>query len=172
MNFAEVVEKKRVVGDGFFDELLDDDDFRAVDDRVDAVLICLHRRKCLEGTSQQNDCGMTPLSHRHFFQGIERGILLDFGRIKKVFDDDDLIADLAEARGEIVVRGDGVNFIAKFLQGVFGRFSPSRIGTNDQRRLVGGVDEIKFIGHGVPALFKFERRGGRRFAGVRAFAHL
>jgi hypothetical protein len=48
LDFTEAVEEKVVVGDGFFDELLEQENLGAVDDGVDAVFEGFHRREGLE----------------------------------------------------------------------------------------------------------------------------
>lgn len=68
MDVAVAVEEKVVLGDGFFDELLEHGDFRAVDDDVDALLESLHRIECLERVAKQNDGGVTALVHGHHLQ--------------------------------------------------------------------------------------------------------
>ena len=48
LRFAEAAEEKRIVRDGFFDELFDEEQLRRVDDHVYALLEGLHGSESLE----------------------------------------------------------------------------------------------------------------------------
>lgn len=143
LDFAEAVKEKRVVGDGFFEELLEQKHFGTVDDGVDAVLESFHRHERLKRIAQQNYGRVTALAGRHGLQGLKREIFINGIRAKKFLDDDDLIMKLAETHAEIGVRGGGVNLVAEFLQGGFRGFEPFRCGKCKQRRFVVGSDEFK-----------------------------
>ena len=150
LDFKIIVQEKLVVGHGLFREMLQHGYFRAVDDGVNALLKGLHGVKCLEPVAQQNNQGVTPLVDGHVLQRAERKIFLGFTRGKQFLDDDDLITDLAEARGEIRVRRGRVNLVAEFAQRPFGGVEPRGIGTGDQRGLVPRGDEhrLKVVCHG------------------------
>src|SRR5438876_5376921 len=47
-------QEKVIIGDGFFDELLQQKQFRTVDHRVNALLEGLHRREGLKRVTEQN----------------------------------------------------------------------------------------------------------------------
>lgn len=137
------MEKKIVVGDGFFDELFEQEHFRAVDDGVDAVLEGFHRHEGLERFAEQKNGGVAALVDGHFLQRLEREIFLDGVGTETLLDDDDLIMRLAEANEEITVRRGGVNLVAEFVERLLGGFEPFRRGERDQGRLVIGADEIE-----------------------------
>src|SRR6266545_724243 len=65
LGFAEAVQEKRVVRDGFFNQLLEQEQLGTVDDGVHALLKSLHRCEGLERIAKQNDRRMAPLVHGH-----------------------------------------------------------------------------------------------------------
>jgi hypothetical protein len=52
LRFAVAMHEQRIVGNRFFDELLEEEQFRAVDDCVDAELERLHGRESLERVAE------------------------------------------------------------------------------------------------------------------------
>ena len=58
MDFAVALEEQGVFRDGLFNQLLEHEHLRAVDDGVDAVLEGLHRGEGLKGIAQQDDGGV------------------------------------------------------------------------------------------------------------------
>ena len=128
--------KSVVVGDGLFDELLEQEQLGAVDDGMDALLEGLHGREGLERVAEQDDGGVAALVHGHGLQRLQRQVFLDVVGGEQFLDDDDLIVDLAEADQEIAVGGGGVDLVAEFGQGGFGGLQPFRRGKGEQGRLV------------------------------------
>ena len=128
--------------------LLDEEEFGGVDDGVDALLEGLHRSEGLEGIAEQDDGGVAALAHRHVLNGLQGQVFADVVGGKEFLDDDDLIADLAETDKKIAVGGGGVDLVAQFGEAGLGGFEPFGGGKGQQGRLVGGADEIKFVGHG------------------------
>src|SRR5204863_324608 len=80
-------------------------------------------------------------------------------------DDDQLVADLAEANQEISMGGRGMNLVAELGEGGAGGFHPFRRGEGQQGRLVSRADEFEFVGHG--SLFEFEGQRDGRFGFAR-----
>src|SRR5882724_11818913 len=117
LRLAEGLEEKFVVGNGLLDQLLDQEEFRAIDDGVDALLKGLHRSEGLEGITDQNYGGIAPLGHRHPLHCLKREILANVVGCKSLLDDDDLITNLAEANQKIAVCGCRVHFVAEFAEG-------------------------------------------------------
>ena len=143
LDFSKAVEKQVVVGDGLFDELFEQEHFRAADDGMDAVLEGFHGREGLEGVAEQKNGGMAALVDRHGLQRLQGQVFLKRVRRKKFLDDDDLVMDLVEPHQKIAVGGGGVDFVAQFAQGVLGDLQPFRRGEGDQGRFVLGADEIE-----------------------------
>ena len=126
MRFAVAMHEQRIVSNRFFDELLEQEQFRAVDDCVDAELERLHRRESLERVAEQQYGGVTPLAHRHFSQRLQGQILCHAIGREAFLQDNDLIANLAEANEEVAVRGSGVDLVAQFSQSRPGGVEPFR----------------------------------------------
>src|SRR6185369_11368543 len=77
LSFVEAVQEQTIVGNGFLDELFEEEEFGAVDDRVDAVLKGLHRGECLERVAKHDHCGVASLAHGHRLQRLERQVFTD-----------------------------------------------------------------------------------------------
>jgi len=154
LDFAVALEKQGVFGDGLFDQLLEHEHFRAVDDGVDAVLEGFHRGKGLKGVAQQDNGGVAAQGHRHGLQRLQGGVFLEVVRAKQFLDDHDLITDLAEAHQEIAVRGGGVDLVTQSLQRDLDRVEPVGRGKSDQRGLVARCDKLcfKVASHGYLSL--------------------
>src|ERR1700743_3103633 len=65
LRFAIAMEKRVVVGNRFFNELLQQENFGRADDGVDALLKRLHRREGLERRPEQHHASMPALVHGH-----------------------------------------------------------------------------------------------------------
>ena len=160
LGFAEAVLKNCVVGDGFFDELFQQEQFRAVNHGVNALLERLHGREGLERVAEQNQRGVPALAHGHVLQRFHRQVLARVIGGEHFLDDNRLIADLAEANEEIAVGCRRVDFIPQLVQSSLGGFEPLRGGKGQQRWFIRRTDELELGGH---RLFEFEfprLRGG------------
>ena len=155
LDVAEALQEELVIGHGFFHKLFEQKQFGAVDDGMDALLEGFHGGEGLERIANQQDGGMPALAAGHDLQGLEGEILIGRVGAEQFLHQRHLIAHLAEAHQEIAVGGGGVDFIAEFLQGVFGLLQPFRRGKGDQRRLVICTDEIKCGVCVHPGLFDF-----------------
>jgi hypothetical protein len=136
-----------VVGHGFFDELLEQEHFRAVDDGMDAVLKGFHGGKRLEFVADEHDGGVAALGHGHFLQRLKGGVLRGGAGAEEFLHDHDLIMHLAEAHQKIAMGGGGVDFVAELLQRQFGFFQPFGRGEGDERGFIAGANEIKGLAH-------------------------
>lgn len=114
--FAIAMHKQRIIGNRFFDKLLEEEQFRAVDDRVDAELERLHWCERLKRVAKQQYRGVSPLGHRHFLKRLEGQILRNTVGCETLLHHHDLISNLAEANKEITVRGGCMDFVAQFGQ--------------------------------------------------------
>lgn len=114
--FAIAMHKQRIIGNRFFDKLLEEEQFRAVDDRVDAELERLHWRESLERIPEQQYRGVTPLAHWHFLKRLQSQILRNTVGRETLLHNHDLISNLAEANEKITVRGGCMDFVAQFGQ--------------------------------------------------------
>src|SRR5208282_3260947 len=128
LDVAEAVDKNVVVGNGFFDELLEQEHLGAVDDGVDALFESFHRHKGLKRVAEQDDGGMAALADGHLLQRLQREVFLNAVRAEQFLDDDDLVTNLSEAHDEIAVGGGGVNLVSQLHEGAFGDFQPFRSG--------------------------------------------
>src|ERR1035437_2874372 len=63
LGFAEAGEEDGGVGNGLFDELLEQEQFGTVDDGMNALLKGLQRRKRLKRVTEKNDCCVAALAH-------------------------------------------------------------------------------------------------------------
>src|SRR5262245_14241955 len=124
LGFLIAVEEDSVVSDCLFDELFEEEELRAVDDGVDALLESLHWCEGLERITEQDHGGVAPLAHGHALERLKGEIFADVIGGEKLLDNDDLIADLAKADKEIAMGRGGMNFIAELGQGSFGGVEP------------------------------------------------
>jgi len=147
LSFVIAVKEEGIIGDGFFDQLLEEEQLGTIDDRVDALLKSLHRGKRLERIAKENDCGCAALTHGHALEGLQGEILADVIGGEEFLDNNYLVPDLAESDQEVAVSRRGVDFIAQLGQGCFGGIEPFRGGESQQGGLVGGADEIEFVRH-------------------------
>src|SRR5260370_27434655 len=83
LRLLKAIEKNGVIGDGFLDKLFEQEKLGAVDDGVNALLECLHRRKGLEGLPEKDDRRMASLTHRHVLKGLKREVFADVARSEK-----------------------------------------------------------------------------------------
>src|SRR5947208_2876380 len=107
--------EQSIVGDGLFDELLEEKQFRTVNDGVDALLKGLHGREGLEGVTEQNNGRVAALGHGHVLQRLQRQILAQGAGREELFQDDDLILNLAKANEKVPVRGGRMDLVAEFI---------------------------------------------------------
>ena len=70
---------------------------------------------------------MPALVHGHLLKGLKSQVLGDIIGGEALLEDDDLIADLAEANQEVAVGGGGVNFITELTEGGPRGIEPRRI---------------------------------------------
>ena len=147
LNVGEAVQEHRVVGDGFLDQLMNEEQLGAVDDGVYTMLERLHRSEGLERFPDEDDRGVPPLADGHALQRLQRQVFFERVRGKAFFDDDHLVVDLAEADQKVAVCRGGVNLVAELLEGLLDFFQPFGRGEGEQRGLVRSTDEIKLVAH-------------------------
>src|SRR5438876_9687980 len=126
LGFAVAGQEEIVVGNRFFDELLQQEQFGAVNDRMDALLEGLHRSEGLKGIAEQDHRRVAALGHRHGLQGLQSEVLADSVSGKQFFEDYYLIANLAEANEEVPMGRRRMDFVAQFGEGGFGGVEPFR----------------------------------------------
>ncbi len=141
--------KQVVVGDGFLDELNEQEHFGGIDDGVDPLLERLQRIKRGQGKTEQNKYGMAAVVHRHSLDGQQALVFGGRGGGEGFLQDDDVIGDLAELVKKLAVIDGGMDFVAELIQGGLGRVHQLRSAQAEQRGFVGGREKIKFDGHGI-----------------------
>jgi hypothetical protein len=140
-------EEEGVLGNELLEDLFDAAEVEGIDDGVGALLEGLHGVQALEGIANEDDEAVAALDHGHVLDAME-GHVLDEGRaVKALFDDGDLVLDLAEAIDEILLVAGDVNFEVELVKRGAADFEVIGSGKAEQRGLVRGADEIEF-GHG------------------------
>ena len=111
------VQEHLVVRHRLFDELFYEEQLRAVDDGVNALLKSLQRREGLKTFAKQNHGGMATLVHGHLLERLQREVFLHAVGGEAFFENHDLVVNLAEADEKVAVRGRRVDLVAQLLKG-------------------------------------------------------
>ena len=120
LGLAEAVEEESIIGDSFFDELLEEEQLGAINYRMDALLEGLHGGESLIGVAEEDGGRMAALAHRHMLQGLQRQVFTDFVSGEQFLDNDDLITNLAETDQKIAMGGGCMDFVAQLGERSFG----------------------------------------------------
>jgi hypothetical protein len=141
------VQEHPIIGDRFFEELIDEKEFRTVNDRMDAVLERLHGREGLEGFADENEGGVATLAHGHPLQRLERQVFIKSVRGEAFLDDHNVISYLTKAHEKVAVCGGGVNLVAELLERFLDLFQPFRRRESEQCGFIRSADEFKLFAH-------------------------
>ena len=147
LHVAEGAEKSLIVGYRFLDQLAHQRHLGIADYAVDTLGKGLERVESFKSIADEEHGRVAPLDHRHSLQGLQTGIVAGAAATEHFFHHHDFVIGLVEARVELRVTFDDVNFVAEFQKCGAGQVEPFNRADGQQGRFVGGRNKIKFFSH-------------------------